>query len=226
MNMSKLYIFLFLFVSIQIFAQPSNQKEDNIIPQNHKSFEGVIKYVQNSETDVVYYNYYIKGKKVRVDVVENNQVDNSFLFDLEKQSIIALSASKKLFTGIPCRPFRKNTNTDDLIIIKSMNSKVINGYTCYQWRVKSKSQKTEVAYWVANENFDFFRDLLSLWNRSEKYSNFFLNIPDANGYFPMLSIERTLLRDEKSRLAVVEIKNQKIDEKIFSIPTNYNAYNQ
>jgi hypothetical protein len=224
--MSKLYIFLFLFASNLIIAQPSNQKDDSSVPPNTKSFEGTIKYIQNSESDTTYYNYYIKDRKVRIDIVENNQVDNSFLFDLDKQSIIALSASKKLFTGIPCRPFKKNTNTDDLIIIKSMNSKVINGYTCYQWRVKSKSQKTEVAYWVANENFDFFRDLLSLWNRSEKYSNFFLNIPDAKGYFPMLSIERTLLRDEKLRLAVLEIQNKKIDDKLFNIPTNYKAFNQ
>ncbi|OFY22672.1 MAG: hypothetical protein A2W98_09670 [Bacteroidetes bacterium GWF2_33_38] len=205
-------------------AQPSDKLDVNAV-NSSLSFEGKIDYIQKSISDTLHYTYFVKGRKVRVDFYEGKKTENSFLFDLDKQTIVALNSAEKTFMNMPVKPIQK-IDEKDLTIIKSTNNKTINGYKCFQWRVKSKSQRTEVSYWVANDNFDFFEDFLRLWNRSEKLSLFFLQIPNNAGYFPMLSVEMSLLRDEKMRLAVVTVNKQKVDPNLFAIPKGYKSYNQ
>ncbi|PLX04928.1 MAG: hypothetical protein C0594_08520, partial [Marinilabiliales bacterium] len=100
----------------------------------------------------------------------------------------------------------------DYEVMQTRNHKKIHGQKCYQWRVKNKEQNTEIAYWVFDGNFDFFDDFLRLWNRTEKHSSYFLHIPETNGYFPMLSVERTSLRDKKMRLEVLNINRTVLDD--------------
>ncbi|MCH7657168.1 MAG: hypothetical protein IIB05_02460 [Bacteroidetes bacterium] len=38
----------------------------------------------------------------------------------------------------------------------------IFNYKCYQWRVRNKEKNTEVAYWVFNDDFNFFNDLFKI----------------------------------------------------------------
>ena len=227
----KFILIYILIVGIQftLFSQP---KDVNQNAQNTEAsklpFEGSIKFVQITLNDTNYYTYHIKGNKVRLDVHENckscQNIDNSMIFDLDKKTIIALNPSRKLYINVPAKPYIEKEN-DQYQIIKSRNSKKIHGYKCYQWRVKNDKEKTEIAYWVANDNFNFFEDFLKLWNRSEKHALYYLQIPDTKGFFPMLSVERTILRDQKMKLEVINIERKKLDESLFDIPENYQSYN-
>lgn len=218
-------LFLFISYSLISISQPSNSSLESSAINSSMAFEGKINYVQRSISDTMRYTYFVKNRKVRVDFYEGTSTENIFLFDLDKQTIVALNPEDKTYMNVPVRPSQK-IDEKDLTIIKSTNNKMIGGYKCYQWRVRSLSQKTEVAYWVAQDNFEFFEDFLKLWNRSEKLQLFFLQIPEKNGYFPMLSVERSLLRDEKMRLAVVTVHKQTIEDSVFSIPKDYKSYNQ
>lgn len=224
---------LVVFLSAGMFyavAQPnSKQKEDQAknINGKIKNFEGKIHFVQESLEDTLYYTYYIKDNKVRLDVLENckgcQSTDNYILFDLKSNSITAIKPSRKMFINVPPKPYVDNKD-ENFQIIKSKNNKKIQGYKCYQWRVKNKVQNTEVSFWVAQDNFSFFEDFLRLWNRSEKHSVYFLQIPESYGYFPMLSEERTTLREQKMTLRVVEISKQNLDPTLFVVPKEYKSY--
>jgi len=226
-------LFVALFVlgfSNSLRAQHMYQDQNNPLKNTTKDnscFEGVIKFMQVTAGDTLYYSYYIKNRQVRLDVLEiyndNENVDSYMIFDLDGSKITAVKPSRKMFINVPPKPYIDSQDSQ-FQIIKSKNNKKINGYRCYQWRVRNKQQNTEIAYWVANDSFDFFEDFLKLWNRSEKHALYFLQIPDSKGFFPMLSEERTTLREDRMTLKVVDIAKQKLDEKMFLIPDDYKSY--
>lgn len=226
----KIFILVCCFIisGFYLFSQPE--------PQNIKSsqeassankFEGSIKFLQVTLNDTNYYTYHIKNNKIRLDVHENCKnckgVENSMLFDIDKKTIIALNPSRKLYINVPPKPYNE-VQSNNYRIIKSTNNKKIHGYKCYQWRVKNAAENTEIAYWVADDNFVFFDDFLKLWNRSEKHAAYFLQIPDTEGFFPLVSVERTTLRDQKMKLEVIDIQKQVLDKSIFEIPKDYQSY--
>lgn len=227
--MRKIFLYFIIVIQgINTFAQPKGNTS-SVPAKSIKAFEGAIKFMQQSLSDTLYYTYHIKDNAVRLDIHEGCQgcsgSDNSILFDLAKNTVTAISPARKIYVNVPVKPYKKQGESE-FEIIKSKNNKVIAGYKCYQWRVKNKSQKTEISYWVAFDNFFFFDDFLKLWNRSEKHSVFFLQIPDIDGYFPMMSEERTLLREEKMKLSVVDIKKTKQEDNLFKIPDGYRNYDQ
>jgi hypothetical protein len=229
--MNKWFLFGFLCVGvISAFGQPNfKQKEDQARSSNikNKQFEGKIHFVQESLEDTLYYTYYIKNNIVRLDVMDDckgcKNSDNYMIFDLKNNSITAVKPSRKMYINVPPKPYIDNKD-QNYQIIKSKNNKKLQGYKCYQWRVKNKLQNTEVSYWVAQDNFSFFEDFLRLWNRSEKHAVYFLQIPESTGYFPMLSEERTTLREQKMTLRVLEISKQDIDPNFFIIPKEFKSY--
>lgn len=236
--MRKLYarkcvgIFLVLFVAggFSAIAQPNSKLNEDQARNNNgkaKQFEGKIKFVQETMEDTLYYTYYIKDELVRLDVLEEckncTKTDNYMIFDLNNSIITAVKPSRKMYISVPPKPYVDNKD-QNFQIIKSKNNKKIQGYKCYQWRVKNKAQNTEVSFWVAQDNFYFFEDFLRLWNRSEKHAVYFLQIPETNGFFPMLSEERTSLREQKMTLRVMEIAKQKLDPSIFNLPKDYKSY--
>jgi len=229
--MNKWFILIFFFLGgISATGQPNSKNKVDQARNNNgrdKKFEGKIKFVQETLEDTLYYTYFIKDDMVRLDVLDNckdcNATDNFMLFNLENNSIIAVKPSRKMYINVPPKPYVDNKD-QNFQIIKSKNNKKIQGYKCYQWRVKNKVQNTEVSYWVAQDNFSFFEDFLRLWNRSEKHAVYFLQIPETAGYFPMVSEERTTLREQKMTLRVTEITKQNLDPTLFSIPKDYKSY--
>ncbi len=202
----------FLFGLILFIAAPVNDSS---------FFEGRIDLVEESQYDTFYYSYFIKDKYIRVDKFdENHKIIQTELINIEKKEIIVLSPSKKLYTRLK--------SSSDLIlkgqnftIIKTENTRQIKGKECYLWRVRNKELNKEVAYWVAENNYYFFNDFIKLLNHTEKTFEFFEKIPDSQGFFPMLTVERTLLRKEKRRIEVIEIKSQKINDTMFEIPSGF-----
>lgn len=226
----KIVLYLFLAVSFSAFSQPNKKAAEDQARNNNlkdKNFEGTIRFVQENIEDTLYYTYYVKNRMVRLDVHENckncEKTDNYMIFDLSKSTITAIKPSRKMFINVPPKPYTESKE-QNYQIIKSKNNKKIQGYKCYQWRVKNNVQNTEVAYWVAQDNFNFFEDFLKLWNRSEKHAVYFLQIPESEGYFPMQSEERTTLREQKMTLKVLEVSKRNLDPEFFAIPKEYQPY--
>lgn len=186
---------------------------------NLRSFEGNINFVRETAFDTTHISILVKGTKVRVDEYSSSKrLISSHLINLESESVVAISHDKKLYIDIPVRPSLTNGNFE---IRKTGNHKEINGQVCYQWRVKDTKRNTEIAYWVYEERFDFFESLLRLLNRTELSLSVFKDIPENGNYFPMLTEERTLLRKDKLRMAVVEINEANLNPRLFEIPSNY-----
>ena len=206
--MRKFYIF---FIAILLFQFSYSQ-----------AFEGNIVFLKQTSVDSLYYSYHVKGNNVRIDELDDeNNISNSLLVDLTTNDIIALSPSRKLYMNVQAKPYVKADNSDFEIIKNKNNKKIIKGQECYQWRVKNKKLNTEISYWVTKDDFDFFDKLLKILNRSENSAVFFLQIEGTGGAFPMQSVERSLLRNEKMRLVVVKFEKTSLDKSIFTIPSDY-----
>ncbi len=152
--------------------------------------------------------------------------NNYLLFDLSKRAITIVNPLRKMYMNVDRKPYKERTDTNNFRILKTNNSKIIHGYKCFQWRVRNKQENTEVSYWVAYDNFDFFVDFLKLFNRSEKHAQYYLMIPNNFGYFPMLSEERTTLREEKMTLRVIHIQRKPLDKSLFQIPKDYKNFEE
>jgi len=191
-----------------------------------QAFEGKIHSVKASGSDTSYVNYYIKGNSVRVDELDSRKKMTKFtIFNLSDNSIRVFSPDKKLFKLLKPSPYVPVENKG-FEINKTQNYKDIEGYRCYQWIVKNKETNTYVAYWVAQDSFFFFNDFLKLMNKSEKSSSYYLLIPDSKGFYPFEIEERTLLREFRMKMAVEEVKKEKIDDKLFLIPNDYTSFDR
>ena len=190
---------------------------------NIRSFEGNINFVRESVFDTTYITILVKGHLVRIDETDRYQrLVSSQIIDLKEDKVIALSHNQKLYAQIAVTPQRA-MGKNNLQVRKTGNHKDINGVTCYQWRVKDLQRNTEIAYWVMEERFDFFESLLQLLNRTEYSFALFKDIPGSQGYFPMLTEERTLLRKDKLRIAVVDISEKNLSKNLFEIPSDYKS---
>lgn len=187
---------------------------------NTIAFEGKIEVVHESLYNTSYFTYFVKNNNVRIDKFDNNHIiEQSLLINLENRQVYILSPTKKMYTQLDVH--ENNTSSDNYTILKTENSRMVGDYQCYQWRVKNKERNTEIAYWVSQSNFYFFEDLVKLINTVDNTYEFFGQIPETQGFFPMLSVERTLLRREKSRTYVVNISNSKMSNDLFKIPADY-----
>jgi len=186
-----------------------------------QTFEGSIEFKKILPNDTSIYVYHVKGNKVRIDEMgaDGKTLEGSMLLNLADKKIYALSHDRKLYME---RPYKnEQTSKMNLEVERSANSKFINGFECSQWRVKNKDKDSEITYWVAQGNFDFFLPLLQLLNRKDNFATFYLQVPDTKGFFPMLAVERTLLRDEKGRLQVTKVSKKSPDAAFMEIPKGY-----
>lgn len=187
---------------------------------NIDKFEGKIKIVKESIYDTLRVEVSIKDNIVRIDEINSrNTIQQSYLIDLTKEKMYALSIKDKLYAEIPLRPASKvDQNTE---FIKTANCMEINGELCYQWRVRNKSKNSELTYWVAQRNYGFMKSLISIIRRSDIPFEMLSQFPEINGYMPLLSVERTLLRKVKMSARVIDIVPAKLPENLFTIPPGY-----
>lgn len=187
-----------------------------------QEFEGSIAFVKKSYYDTTHLNYYIKKNRIRIDKYnrQGGKLIETLLVNLDKETVTALHPEKKLYRPLSVVP-ECQTSKSDYEVKKTGNFRRINGHKCYQWRVRNEKLNTEIAYWVTKIQFDFYDDLLKLLQRTERTYRFYMQIPDKDGYFPMLTVERTLLRDERERLEVKNIARDKISESLFKIPEDF-----
>ena len=196
-----------------------------LVSANTNSFEGSIEFVHESYYDTTYFTYHVKDNNVRIDKFDkDHHITQSLLIYIDKKELYVLCPIKKLYTKLESHPEDKSYN-ETFSIKKTENHRLVNGIGCYQWRVKNIERNTEVAYWVSQNDFYFFEDLIKLISQTDKTYDFFEKIPETQGFFPMLTVERTLLRKEKSRIYVANITKQKINDTKFAIPSDYEFVN-
>jgi disulfide oxidoreductase YuzD len=76
----------------------------------------------------------------------------------------------------------------------------------------------------SKKRFDFFIKLIDILGSTENTSEFYRHIPDSQGFFPMLAVQRTMVRDERMRTKVVEIAPKNINSMLFEVPASYKLY--
>lgn len=193
--------------------------------QNSQIFEGIITYKKETMNDTLFYNYYIKGSKVRIDyVARNGKLLKYKIIDFKSNEYKVVNPSKKLYvqTYINRKTFLKNNN---LTIEKTENYKFIHKKKCNQWIIKDKNNNTVVTYWVSYEGYKYYGDLLQILDETEKIYSYFMQIPESIGYIPFISEERSWLRDERMKMTAEKIIHITIDESIFDVPSDYLLFN-
>lgn len=190
------------------------------------SFEGSIDLMYISQYDTTYVTIFVKQNSVRVDKFDKNHKHlETVLLNLEKEIIYMVSPSRKLYTQV--NPIINGKAKDkNFEILKTENTRMIIGQTCYQWRVKNVERNTETSYWVVKNDYYFFDKFVRLFTTVDKLFEFYEKIPDAQGYFPLLVEERTLLRADKSKLLVQKISNRILSQSHFDIPADYEKVNR
>jgi len=186
------------------------------------NFEGSITFVKQSYYDTTYLHYYIKNERIRIDQYDRKggRLIETLMVDLSEKTLIAVNPGKKLYRPLSIRP-EEEAADKDFEVIKTRNFRMINGRKCYQWRVRNRRLNSEIAYWVTQTEYNFFDDLLMLLRRTERAYRFFVQIPGRDGHFPMLMVERTLLREERERLIVDHISRGRLSDSLFQIPDDY-----
>jgi len=211
----KLVLFFYLiFGSPQLFVHLYAQE-----------FEGEILFIKESTEDTSYYSYKVKDEKVRLEELDSKfQLINYMIINISERTIFAVNPNRKLYVDMPVHSWKASKDTSNFKVIKTENYQIIKGYKCYQWRVQNKAENTEIAFWVSNDNFNFFPQLLKIINRAEKSSHYFLIIPETQGFFPLMSEERSLLREKRMRLAVINIQKKILPISLFQIPAEYKMF--
>lgn len=187
---------------------------------NVANFEGKIKLVKESIYDTLVLNLLVKGDWIRMDEFNSNgELNQSFLINLKNEKIYALSFAKKQYTEL--EQTSTSLTTSNLEVIKSPNSKEINGTVCNQWRVKDKNNNTVVTYWMSKQHFDFFPILVDVLSKSQTPLSILSTLPNSSNIFPMEVVSRTNLRKFMESIRVVKIENKSLPKQDFIIPKNF-----
>ncbi|HCT29506.1 MAG TPA: hypothetical protein DIW31_01955 [Bacteroidales bacterium] len=202
-----------LFITLIALTVKASSKLDN--------FEGSIKLKKETVYDTSYVLIQVSGNRVRLDEYDSKKnVTSIYIINLESQKVLALSPQRKLFYELsPSRSIQ--IPNDDAAIINKENTIVLEGQSCCQMRVKNIARDTEVAYWVTERDFDFFLAMNKILRKVKPDIDLFNSFPDVKGLFPMLAVERTLLRKEKMKIIVTAINESKLNDNIFTVPLGY-----
>ncbi len=193
---------------------------------NLYKFEGSIKLKKETIYDTSFVTIQVRGNLVRLDEFDcKKNLISMYIINLESEKVLALSPRHKLFYELsPSRAIQKPN--DDATTINTENRMILDGQNCCQMRVKSIARDTEVAYWVAEKDFDFFMVMNKILRKVKPDIDIFSYFPDVKGLFPMLVVERTLLRKEKMKVLVTAISETTLNDSVFKIPLGYQKIEQ
>ena len=185
-------------------------------------FQGTIKFTKTIGPVTANYIYYVKGDKIRVEELsENGEIQGIMIVDTKENTVKALSPERNMFIDVPNkRPARET----EVYVQKTNNKKTINGYECTEVKVTGKDDGREVTFWAADDDFDFMVPMLETLNRKDKLAVYFMNIPNFQGSFPMLGIEKKTDGVELTKLQVVDVTKSNLSNDLFTIPANYSKF--
>lgn len=197
-----------------------------IVTAYSQKFEGRVDIVKKTLSDTLYYSYIIKDNFIRIDEYDKyKRLQKYYIINTKSNTITALNPNQKLYALLDVQKLEQNSSKD-FEIINTGIYKYINGYKCYQWRVRNKSKNSEISYWIASDTFDFFTPMAGISAKIDDSFLSYMSLPtnQMKGEMPMLIESKTLLRVEKATYNVVTINKSSIDSSIFTIPNYYQNY--
>ena len=191
-----------------------------------QNFEGTIEFKKANMIDTTTYIYYVKGNKVRIDEIgaKSHDSEGTFLIDLDAKTMVTLNHDRKLYMDQTGRAPQVIKGTCK--IKKGTAIKTLQGYKCTEYTVSNVDEGVTVTYYLADGKFAFFEKLLSLLNRREKSSVYFLQMHDVPNMFPMLSISVNAEGKTNEKLEVTKITSKLINPSMFEIPKDYKKFDK
>lgn len=193
-----------------------------------QGFAGTIEFKYATQKDTTLNLYSVKQKKVRLDQFhkKNNNIEGSYLFDLETGDVKFLTPKRKLWGTQKSETPKSVKGT--CVVTKGTIVKTIVGVKCAEYTVKNSAENTVITYWVAEGKYNFFIPLLQLWNRPDKQSIYFSQIKNLpEGSMPMMSEEKQLTDGKLlTKLEVTKINNTAPPDATFEIPAGYSSFGQ
>lgn len=189
-----------------------------------QSFEGVIEFKKMTESDTTGYIYYIKGDKVRIDEIgtRSKKVEGSFIIDTKAGTMKFLSHDRQTWGAH--KSGAAPAVAGKPVITKTTNTKVLHGYKCTEYVVKNPDENTTISYWMASGKFTFFKPMLKLLNRKEKFATYYLLLPVKDGAFSLIAKQTDNSGKETGRLEVTRIEKKTIDAAQFEVPKEYKEF--
>jgi len=206
----SLPIFAYFLLTLNVLAEPNLHK-----------FEGCIHLKKETFYDTSFVKIQVKENQVRLDEFDSKKnLVSVIIINLENNKVFAVSPKDKLFYEIKTDPVAQPTK-EDTVVIRTENRMVLDGRSCCQMRVKSLSRNSEVTFWVIENDFAFFQSMNRILRNINSDINVFSYFPEKSGTFPMLIVERTILRKEKMKVLVTRIDETLLSENLFKIPREY-----
>ncbi len=226
--MQKVYFLAYLlFLSFIGFASNNDKNStDKSSPvELKKDFIGILKYIEYTPFDTTYYKVFVTKDKIRIDsfddIEEKGEANKILIYNLKDNNIIALKPSARIYRTIDADS-ESSLNVDGCeVILNKKNYKYINNYKCVQYRIKNKAENTDITYWIPEEDFPFYCEMVSMKHSMQPVYKYFFMLPNHKVAFPMQTVERTLLREEKSSYKVVELDETQIPDDMFKLPADY-----
>ncbi len=185
-------------------------------------FEGEIGFTKTIGPVTADYVYYVKEDMIRVEELdETGTIQGIMIVNTAENSVVALSPERKMYIDVPNR---RKVKESDIEVNQTGNKQTINGYECFEWVVDSNEDGRKVSYWVAQDDFDFFIPMLKTLNRKDKMALYYINLPDANGSFPMRGREVKSDGVELTKLEVTKIEKSALQASLFEIPKGYSKF--
>ena len=190
-------------------------------------FEGTIEFRMETKKDTTTNIYYVKGEEVKLDQIgkKSGKVEGSFVFDLKGKKIKFVNPARKVWGDHKSET--PPTIKGACVVTKGKDTKTVCGKKCVDYTVKNTDENTTIVYWITSDNFGFFSQLVTLWNRKDKQSVYFNQIKDLpKGSMPLLSIETDGTGVQLSKLEAIKIEKKAIDASQISIPSDYKKFEQ
>ncbi len=193
-----------------------------------QSFGGTIEFKYYTAKDTTVNVYNVKDKNIKLDQYgkHSTNVEGSFVFDLNNNSIKFVNPKRKVWgehkSEVP--PVIKGV----CVTSKTSNTKKFQGIKCTEYIVKNTDENTIISYWIAPGKYDFFIPMVKLWNRKDKQSVYFNQIKDLPaGSLPMLSEEKQV-SDGKiiTRLEVTKLEKGDLDASKVAVPSDYKKFEE
>jgi hypothetical protein len=203
----KFCALLILFISSLTFA-------------NAQGYEGTIEFNKLKKGKVSSYIYYVKGDFVRLEEYGSNKtIVDIALINLKEKKVYLLSPERKSYMILNTMYSSKDMSKTRVEM--KNESKTVMGRSCKKWVVSNPDLNATVTYWVTKGNFDFFVQLLDVLRRKDYQSLFFQQVPEASGYFPMVSTWTDMNGVQIEQLEVTKIDERVIRGNFFTIPEDY-----
>lgn len=195
----------------------------------NKSFNGILKYYEYTPFDTTLYEVFVTKSKIRVDSYsgkeKNGDPNKIVIYNLKNQKILALKPSAQIYKYITSNAEHTPCSDGCEILIDKNIYKYITGVKCKQYRVRNKAENTDITYWIPEEKYTFYAQMMTMKHSIRRPHKYFFKLPNHETVFPMQTVERTLLREEKSSFKVIHFEESTIVDNIFEIPKGYNLSN-